>query len=55
LLQFFVGKLDKQINPKKKIWEAVAPDLKADENGVATYKGCPFTIAGGPWLPKLSY
>ena len=27
------------LNPKKKIWESVAPDLKTDSNKLATYKG----------------
>ncbi|XP_064637026.1 aminoacyl tRNA synthase complex-interacting multifunctional protein 1-like isoform X2 [Lineus longissimus] len=42
----FPGEPDAMLNPKKKIWEQVAPDLKVDENSVATYKGAPFTIAG---------
>ena len=41
---YIVGEADKQLNPKKKIWEALVPDLKTDDNGIATYKGCPFTI-----------
>jgi len=30
---------DSVLNPKKKIWETVAPDLKTDSNKLATYKG----------------
>ncbi|CAL4064360.1 unnamed protein product, partial [Meganyctiphanes norvegica] len=34
------------LNPKKKIFEACAPDLKTDGNRIATYKGVPFTVPG---------
>jgi len=34
-----------QMNPKKKIWEQVQPDLHVNASGVATYKGGAFTIA----------
>lgn len=37
---------DAQLNPKKKIFEACAPDLKLDANRVATYKGVPWTVNG---------
>lgn len=40
------GVADAQLNPKRKIWEQVAPDLKTDGNRVATYKAVPFKIAG---------
>lgn len=36
---------DAQLNPKKKIWEQVAPDIKTDENGIAKYKDVPFKCA----------
>lgn len=42
----FPGEPDAMLNPKKKIWEQVAPDLKVDENKVANYKGSPFKIEG---------
>jgi methionyl-tRNA synthetase len=32
---------------KKKVWEAVVPDLKTDSSNVATYKGVPFTTSHG--------
>lgn len=35
---------DTQLNPKKKIWETVAPDLKTNDNFVACYKGQPLYI-----------
>lgn len=34
------------MNPKKKIFEGVAPDLKANDQGVATYKGIALEVAG---------
>lgn len=37
---------DAVLNPKKKIWETVAPDLKVDSNGLATYKGHLLKING---------
>lgn len=37
---------DAQLNPKKKIFEACAPDLKIDGNKIATYKGVPWTVNG---------
>ncbi|UYV61887.1 AIMP1 [Cordylochernes scorpioides] len=35
---------DAQLNPKKKIFEQVAPDLKTNQDLVATYKGIPFNV-----------
>ncbi|CAH2084658.1 unnamed protein product [Euphydryas editha] len=38
-----------QMNPKKKIFETCAPDLKTNHQGVACYKGSPLIIPGkGP-------
>merc|ERR1712179_539212 len=37
---------DAQLNPKKKIFEACAPDLKVNEDKIATFKGTPWTING---------
>uniref|UniRef100_A0A914YEM4 tRNA-binding domain-containing protein n=1 Tax=Panagrolaimus superbus TaxID=310955 RepID=A0A914YEM4_9BILA len=37
---------DTQLNPKKKIWETVAPDLMVSEDGKATYKGSTLLVAG---------
>ena len=44
------------MNPKRKIWETVAPDLKTDDNRAATYKGAIVTVKGkGPVVaPSLS-
>ena len=40
----YPGEPDSQLNPKKKIWESVAVDLKTDNNKVACYKGDPFRV-----------
>lgn len=39
---------DAQLNPKKKIFEAVAPDLKVNSDQIATYKGIPWLVNGEP-------
>ena len=39
---------DAQLNPKKKIFEAVAPDLKVNSSLQATYKGELWTVNGSP-------
>ncbi|KAM9477250.1 aminoacyl tRNA synthase complex-interacting multifunctional protein 1a isoform 3-T3 [Clarias gariepinus] len=44
--QGFPGEPDKELNPKKKVWEQVQPDLRTDNQGVATYKGAAFEVAG---------
>lgn len=40
------GDPDKELNPKKKVWEQVQPDLRTDGQCVATYKGAAFEVAG---------
>lgn len=40
------GEPDKELNPKKKVWEQIQPDLRTDERCVATYKGAAFEVAG---------
>eukprot|EP00730_Choanoeca_flexa_P005635 TRINITY_DN11989_c0_g2_i1.p1 TRINITY_DN11989_c0_g2~~TRINITY_DN11989_c0_g2_i1.p1 ORF type:complete len:333 (+),score=80.48 TRINITY_DN11989_c0_g2_i1:43-1041(+) len=37
---------DAVLPPKKKIYEGVAPDLKTNDQGVATYQGIPFVVEG---------
>lgn len=37
---------DAQLNPKKKIFEAVAPDLKTNDSFHACYKGTALTVRG---------
>lgn len=42
----YPGEPDEQLNPKKKIWEQVAPDIKTNKDGVAMYKECQFKVGG---------
>lgn len=44
--QGFPGEPDKELNPKKKTWEQIQPDLLTSDNCVATYKGVPFEVNG---------
>lgn len=44
--QGFPGEPDKELNPKKKVWEQVQPDLLTDPQCVATYKGAAFEVSG---------
>ena len=41
-----LGTPDDVLNPKKKIFEQVQPDLLTDGNGIACYKGIPLEIPG---------
>jgi len=42
----YPGEPDEELNPKKKIWEKVAPDIKTNDDGVAMYKDCEFKVSG---------
>lgn len=42
----YPGEPDKQLNPKKKIWDQVKPRLRTNDTGVACYKDVPFTVPG---------
>ncbi|CAH1268147.1 AIMP1 [Branchiostoma lanceolatum] len=42
----YPGEPDTVLQPKKKVWESVQPDLQVTSDKVATYKGVPFTVAG---------
>ncbi|CAL8069838.1 unnamed protein product [Orchesella dallaii] len=42
----YVRRPDPVLNPKKKIFETVAPDLKTNDQKQATYKGAPWTVPG---------
>lgn len=42
----YTGTPDPLLNPKRKIWEQVAPDLRTSDDRVATYKGVPMNIPG---------
>jgi len=44
----FPGEPDAKLNPKKKIWEQVQPDLKIDGSGRATYKGVAWKVGAHP-------
>ncbi|KAJ8383003.1 hypothetical protein SKAU_G00037810, partial [Synaphobranchus kaupii] len=44
--QSFPGEPDKELSPKKKLWEKVQADLRTDAKCVATYKGAPFEVRG---------
>ncbi|XP_070845932.1 aminoacyl tRNA synthase complex-interacting multifunctional protein 1-like [Chaetodon trifascialis] len=44
--QGFPGEPDKELNPKKKVWEQVQPDLHTDGQCVAAYKGVAFEVVG---------
>ena len=43
---FAADRFDEQLNPKKKVWEQVAPDLRVDADGVVKFRGAPLTIVG---------
>ena len=45
-LVWITGTPDAQMNPKKKIFETVQPQLRTNEEGVACYKDAPFTVTG---------
>ncbi|KAH0615900.1 hypothetical protein JD844_026520 [Phrynosoma platyrhinos] len=42
----FPGEPEKELNPKKKMWEQIQPDLHTNDECVATYKGVPFEVKG---------
>ena len=42
----FPGTPDDVLNPKKKIWETLAPDFSVNAEKVAVFKGVPFVVAG---------
>uniref|UniRef100_A0A3Q3IE63 tRNA-binding domain-containing protein n=1 Tax=Monopterus albus TaxID=43700 RepID=A0A3Q3IE63_MONAL len=44
--QGFPGEPDKELNPKKKVWEQIQPDLRTDSQCVAAYKGAAFEVPG---------
>ncbi|GAA6228066.1 aminoacyl tRNA synthase complex-interacting multifunctional protein 1-like, partial [Lates japonicus] len=44
--QGFPGEPDKELNPRKKVWEQIQPDLRTDSQCVATYKGAAFEVVG---------
>jgi methionyl-tRNA synthetase len=43
----FPGQSDEQLNPKKKVWEAVQPDLRTTGTCIAAFRGVPLTTSAG--------
>eukprot|EP00252_Welwitschia_mirabilis_P007445 TRINITY_DN1880_c0_g1_i1.p1 TRINITY_DN1880_c0_g1~~TRINITY_DN1880_c0_g1_i1.p1 ORF type:complete len:813 (-),score=184.82 TRINITY_DN1880_c0_g1_i1:280-2718(-) len=43
----FEGEPDDVLNPKKKVWETILPDLQTSSDLVACYKSVPFTTSVG--------
>ncbi len=43
-LHDLTGDPDNQLNSKKKIFESIQPDLQTNEEGIACYKGTPWTV-----------
>eukprot|EP00873_Tetraselmis_striata_P026722 jgi/Tetstr1/446986/TSEL_034444.t1 len=50
----YEGEPEEVLNPKKKVWEKIAPDLVTDESGVAKYKGAAFMTSKGACTSKLA-
>jgi len=44
----FAGEPDAQLAPKKRVFEAVQPDLATSAERVACYRGVPLATAQGP-------
>lgn len=47
------GDPDEQLNPKKKIFETLKPDLLTSDEGIAEYKGCAMVTAAGQITASL--
>lgn len=50
----YPGEPDAQLNPKKKIWETVSPDIKTNGEGIAMYKESEFRVEGNEGKFKSS-
>ena len=48
----YPGEADEQLNPKKKVFETLQPDLAVGEDLVAKYKGVSFMTSQGPCKVK---
>jgi methionyl-tRNA synthetase len=44
----YSGEPDEQLNPKKKVFEQVQPDLQTNNDLLACYKGVPLMTSAGP-------
>ncbi|XP_024396417.1 tRNA-aminoacylation cofactor arc1 [Physcomitrium patens] len=49
----FEGAPEEVLNPKKKQFEKIQPDLKTDATGVACYQGVPFMLSGKPCTSSI--
>ena len=45
-MMIFVGEPDALLNPKKKVWDTIQPDLHTNAEGVACYKEAPLIVEG---------
>lgn len=57
-MYLYAGEPDALLNPKKKVWETLKPDLRTNGDRVATWKGAPLKIEGkgqiiAPSLPDV--
>ena len=50
----YAAEPEAQLNPKKKIFEKISPDLKTNADGVAQYKSVPFMTSDGAIVSKLT-
>ncbi|KAK9915773.1 hypothetical protein WJX75_003978 [Coccomyxa subellipsoidea] len=50
----FEGAPEPVLNPKKKLWEKIAPELTTNADGVAVYKDIPFMTSNGPITSSLA-
>ncbi|EDV28031.1 uncharacterized protein TRIADDRAFT_20863 [Trichoplax adhaerens] len=46
VVEEYPGEPDTLLNPKKKIFEQIQPDLRTNDECIATYKGCKWTVKG---------
>nr|CDS33758.1 aminoacyl tRNA synthase complex interacting [Hymenolepis microstoma] len=47
-VESYPGEPDDQLNPKKKVWETVKPDMRVDASNFATYKGVHWKLRNNP-------
>lgn len=51
----YEGEAEAQLNPKKKIFEKLSPDLKTNADGIACYKDIAFMTSKGPIRSGLKH
>ena len=54
IVEGYEGEPEPILQPKKKQFETLKPDLLTDAAGIATYKGAPFSTSKGPCKSSLS-